>query len=211
MENTATARSAAPAETTNDGSGQMVLVPLSDCPAGSTVRHQAAAIIVLGRAEDGPIAVLRPDGVVDTLPAPTTVLADRDRHHITTLAQTAIVTLYRQARVADDDARAARHSLAQAQRRWSSTLSAMRERIVEKYREGGSICDAGLVEFLDDFGMEPLGTEVHFTIEGHYRIRTDDQNHAEYEAENYLSVDTSDIDDVVDDSLQISITATTDS
>ena len=114
--------------------------------------------------------------------------------------------LRRALRSVQAQATTAQRQLSEAATEHSGQLARIRAYAIAKHRSG-DICRSGLDEFLEEFGLtvyEPH-LRVHFTITGSYRVTGEDTGEARRDAEGYLGVDLSRLDNVVDDSEDVSV------
>lgn len=73
---------------------------------------------------------------------------------------------------------ASEDEIERVKREHAQTLQEIRDRVVDKYHEGGSICSSGLTRFLDDFAMESLPEEYQVDLRVIVRASG---NHRDYE------------------------------
>ncbi|GAA0812147.1 hypothetical protein [Spirilliplanes yamanashiensis] len=100
----------------------------------------------------------------------------------------------------------AERSLREDTERHTSVLAAVRAYAIGKHRDG-DICRRGLDGFLEAFDMPPYEPRIRvtFTITGSYLVAAENTREAESDAQGYLKADLSSLDNVVEDSDEITV------
>lgn len=114
--------------------------------------------------------------------------------------------LRRALRTTEARAVTAERNLNQATERHTSVLAAIRTYAIGKHRDG-DICRQGLDTFLKAFDLPPYDPRIRvtFTITGSYLVAAANTREAEQDAHGYLKADLSSLDNVVDDSEDITV------
>ncbi|GIE90505.1 hypothetical protein [Actinoplanes regularis] len=171
--------------------GQVIAAWIGGFPVVRLDAGTSDAVVISGG--DAVTEVLLDDGVLSTEPLDrlATVITDPFRQ----------ATLLRQAaRSLHNQTRAAKAALDRQQREHERQLQQIRDYAIARHRDG-DICRDGLDRFLEHFGMppyEPL-VRVRFTVRGSYLVRGSTADAAKSDG-SYLRLDTSNVDDVVEDS-----------
>jgi hypothetical protein len=160
----------------------------------AVVTDSGTRLVPVGRSDTDPMFIdVITAGGPDVLPEATkvTVLPDQEQAQLLRLC---LATVLRQLRhlTLDHDLQSAAHE---------RTLADIRQYAIDQHL-AEAICRKGLNGFLETFDMpiyQPR-TRISYTITGTYDVSDDAADAAENDAWNYLKVDLSDLDNVVDDS-----------
>jgi hypothetical protein len=176
-----------------------------DLPLAVTLTSSGADAVLLGRADTASVEVLRDGRIVREA---DTVLA------VPVTDPTRQAELLRAALAADVAARQALAETAQqrstdlAELRVSSTgtLAGIRDYVIADYRADEFSRDV-LDAFLARFDLDPYQprVKVTYTITGSFEVDSDNAGEVEDNVEEYLGVDLDDVEDVVVDSDEFSV------
>jgi hypothetical protein len=173
-----------------------------------TVTLGGTHLVVLRRAGTATVEAWQ-NGEILQLPADTEAdpVLDPDRRD--ELLAAALHGLAGQRHHASEDAAGAQAERDRQRAEHHRVLREIRQYAIDKHR-AQDICRDGLDTFLEHFGMDAYQPRlrVGFTIAGTLELDTDDGATAEHQVQQYLGLDTGDIDDAVEDSADIRVDVT---
>jgi len=178
------------------------IIGMGDAPDPVAVQLHATELtaVLIGRSGDSVTAYRSDTGRVEVLSGEMTAEPVTDASLRAAALTQALKATQQHARDAE----------AQLRRQHQAQLDEIRDEAVSKYNEGGEICRPGLDDFLARHGMEPYNVrrEVEFTIRGRLVIdSSSDEYTVESDVRENLCPDTAAIDDIEDDSVDYTVTA----
>ncbi len=182
--------------------------PAATTPA-VTLTPSGPDVVVVRRAETGMVEVCQGIQILtlveDTEATPIIDPARRDE-----LVHRALRTLAVARHAATQQVVQARGERDRQQDAHAAVLRDIRRYAIDRHLDN-EICREGLDAFLERFGLDPYQPRlrVRFRISGSVEVDTENRQEAEYQVQTYLGVDTSNVDNVVEDSddIQVSVTA----
>lgn len=166
-------------------------------------------VVVMRTTVDGSIEVLPPSGPTLMLSGDYTVTPVTDPALRADCLARAVTRLRDDNQSQATQLHQARIDLVNARRDHTIVLAEIRAYAIRRHQDG-DICRDGLNEFLTEFDLDKYQPRVRirYTISGSYEVDGSDPDTATRDAEGYIEVNLSRVDNVVDDSSTVDVEVT---
>ncbi|ROO60331.1 hypothetical protein EDC02_2192 [Micromonospora sp. Llam0] len=170
--------------------------------------------VVLGQRDDAPKVRVLVDGQLRTVSSDITAVPISDPATGQALAQQALAWLLARHRLIEDQVRGQTEQIAEQRRAYDSKLAEVRSYAIDRCR-GGDLYRDVLNELLARLGLSPYQPrqKVQFTITGEFEVNPDsdrDTSDTVSDVRDYLRINTDQVDNVDEDTINISIEADAD-